>query len=59
MLLLSSFGGVFTGVKNNSKNFGGKNIRLFSSFKRSKIIQKVKIFNIYMCICIKMDYYDS
>ena len=29
----------------------------FVSFKRSKIIGKVKIFNIFKCICINFDFY--
>ena len=30
----------------------------FVSFKNVKIIWKVKIFNIYMCICKNIDFYD-
>ena len=56
MLLLSSFefltlGGVFLGVKNNSKNFGNKkNIRLFSKIlsKWTLFIRKMQKFWCFM-----------
>ena len=77
-----TFEGVFSGVKNNSKNFGNKkildclakfwvngpcfvqNLPFFLSFykfvslENVKIIWKVKIFDIYMCICKNIDFYD-
>ena len=76
-----TLGGVFLGVKNNSKNFGNKkilgclakfwvkgpcfienipiffNFHDFVSFKRSKIIWKVKIFKGHKCISLDIDFY--